>query len=73
MSGQFEIGGRYVDTKIEVVGDRAIERYRGEMKLTPKVGGEGIEVKVKGIHIYQRQSDGSWRMSQDIWNTDSPL
>jgi len=27
----------------------------------------------KYITIYQHQSDGSWKIARDIWNSDQPL
>ncbi len=38
--------------------------------FTPEAGGEAHTGNYKGIHIYRRQPDGSWRIAQDIWNSD---
>jgi ketosteroid isomerase-like protein len=27
---------------------------------------------LKGIHIYRRQADGSWKITHDAWNFDAP-
>jgi hypothetical protein len=27
----------------------------------------------KGLHVYGRQSDGSWKLTHDIWNSDHSL
>jgi ketosteroid isomerase-like protein len=62
----------YTASDIIVAGDTAIERYGGSVTLTP-TGGESLSGTFKGIHIYERQADGSWKMSQDIWNFDAPL
>jgi uncharacterized protein (TIGR02246 family) len=69
---QFAVSGQYTDSQIRVMGDWAIERYTGLLTVTPKAGGPAVEERLKGIHVYQRQSDGSWRIAQDIWNTDAP-
>ena len=66
------VNGRYTDAKITVNGDWAIERYSGVLRVTPKTGGAATEDRIKGIHIYRRQPDGSWRMVQDVWNHDAP-
>ncbi len=41
----------------------------GTVTLTP-AGGETVSETMKGIHIYQRQGDGSWKMVEDVWNFD---
>jgi uncharacterized protein (TIGR02246 family) len=69
---QFSVDGRYVNSQVSVLGDWAIERYDGVMRFTPKAGGPPTEHELKGVHIYRRQSDGSWRIAQDIWNANAP-
>jgi ketosteroid isomerase-like protein len=62
----------YTESEIAIAGDWAIERYAGSVTFTPAAGGDPISENLKGIHIYQRQADGSWKMVQDIWNYDAP-
>ena len=69
---QFEMRGEYTSSNVTVAGDWAIERYTGAMTVTPRAGGESVEESVRGIHIYRRQADGTWRIAQDIWTTDVP-
>ena len=69
---QATVQGKYTSSKIEVVGDWAIEHYTGMLTITPKAGGVAMEERMKGIHIYRRQPDGSWRIVHDVWNTDAP-
>ena len=69
---QATVNGRYTDAKITVNGDWASERYTGVLRVTPKTGGAATEDVIKGIHIYHRQPDGSWRIVQDVWNHDAP-
>jgi ketosteroid isomerase-like protein len=68
---QYRVDGRYTKADIVVAGDWAIERYDGEMTLTPKAGGRPIQNRLKGIHIYRREPDGSWRIAQDVWNSNT--
>jgi len=42
------------------------------LKLTPVAGGAVTEYVGKGMHIYRRQGDGSWKIAEDIWNSDKP-
>lgn len=60
----------YTDSDIVVLGDTAIETYAGTATMTPK-DGEAISATYKGVHVYERQADGSWKMSKDIWNFDA--
>lgn len=62
----------YTDSSIIVAGDWAIEHYGGAVTMTP-ADGESIDETIKGIHIYQRQEDGSWKMTHDIWNFDAAM
>lgn len=40
-------------------------------KLTPKAGGETIEMYGKIIEVCQKQPDGSWKFAREIWNLNS--
>ena len=62
----------YTSDEVVVAGDMAFERYTGSWSLTPVDGGEALSETLKGIHIYQRQEDGSWKIARDIWNSDNP-
>lgn len=72
MANQFSMTGRYSDAQVTVSGDVAVERFVAELRVTPNTGGAAMEERFKGIHVYRRQSDGSWRITHDVWNTDAP-
>src|SRR4029079_15485938 len=72
MQKEYAVAARYPETQITIAGDWAIERYTGEMTMTPRKGGKAIQEQLKGIHIYHRQPDGSWRITDDIWNSNAP-
>lgn len=60
----------YPDKRIVVSGDVAIEHYAGSWTFSPKDGGDPVSARFKGTHVYERQTDGSWKMAHDIWNYD---
>jgi uncharacterized protein (TIGR02246 family) len=59
--------------EVRVAADWAFERGRYTITLTPKAGGGPVDDSGKYITVYQRQSDGSWKIARDIWNSDQPL
>ena len=63
---------KYTDSDVKVVGDWAIEQYAGVITMTPKAGGESMTENLRGIHVYRRGEDGSWKITHDIWNSDTP-
>lgn len=72
---QFTVRGKHTastPSNIVLAGDWAFERLAFTLTMTPLAGGKPIQEVGKGIHIYRRQSDGSWKIAQDIWNTDNP-
>ena len=72
MFSQGSWSGRYTSSDVTVSGDLAVVRYVGEMTLTPKAGGAPVTEHIKGIHVMKRQPDGSWKIAQDVWNSDAP-
>ncbi len=70
---QFMASPSYTSSDITISGDWAIERFAGTLTLTPVGGGDPMEEPLKGIHVYRRGDDGSWKMVYDVWNSDTPL
>lgn len=70
---QFTASVNYTSSDITISGDWAIERYAGKLTMTPVGGGDSMEEVLKGIHVYRRGDDGSWKMVYDVWNSDLPL
>ncbi|HEX9631399.1 MAG TPA: nuclear transport factor 2 family protein [Gemmatimonadales bacterium] len=61
----------YDQSTITVAGDWAIEHYTGTVTMMPASGGAAMTESMKGIHVYRRGADGTWKMAMDVWNTDS--
>jgi ketosteroid isomerase-like protein len=63
----------YVDSEVEFADNIAVETYTGRLVVTPVAGGEPLTDVIKGVHIYERQADGSWKLTKDVWNSDLPV
>ena len=72
MFSQTSVSGRYTSSDVTVSGDLAVARFSGELTMTPKAGGAPVTERIKGIHVMKRQPDGSWKIVQDVWNSDAP-
>lgn len=58
--------------EMEVAGDWAYRR--GTYSMTMTMAGEADPVTETGkfVEIWQRQADGSWKITRDLWNSDEP-
>lgn len=54
--------------EVKVSGDLAYGRGFARVKLVPHAGGDTLISSAKYINILQRQPDGSWLTTHDIWN-----
>ncbi len=59
---------------VEVHGDLGVTRCKYTLKLTPKAGGETINAVPDGkaLTILRKQSDGSWKIVYDCFNSNVP-
>ena len=69
----FRVKVSLASDEIQILGDRAFRRGTFTLTLTPKSGGEDIGDQGKYLEIWERQTDGSWKIARDIWNSDKPL
>jgi ketosteroid isomerase-like protein len=62
-------------TPVETVidGDLAFQRGTFTTIATPKGEGDRLEVRGSFMRIYQRQENGDWRMTRDMFNSSTPL
>ena len=70
VTDQFSIDLDFSVEEVKTSGDWAFERFSFRRTMTPAGGGEPATARGKGIHVYRRQSDGSWKIARDIWNSD---
>lgn len=61
-------------TPVETVidGDLAFQRGTFTVNAMPKGEAERISVSGSFLRIYQRQPDGEWRMTRDMFNSSAP-
>ena len=59
---------------VKVYGDFGLSRGTYTLKMTPKAGGETIIVMPDGkaLTLFERQSDGSWKVLYDCFNSNVP-
>ena len=58
----------------KVYGDLGLTHCNATLDMTPKAGGETIHVArdAKALTLYERQSDGSWKVVYDCFNSNVP-
>jgi ketosteroid isomerase-like protein len=66
-------GASYDETDITVSGDLAVEYYTSSLTMRMEGAEEAVTEAMKGVHVYRKQADGSWKMTMDIWNSDAPM
>jgi ketosteroid isomerase-like protein len=59
----------FTSSHIEVCGGIAFERVDYTVSVYPESGPQTRDAG-KGLHVYRRQPDGSWKLALDIWNSD---
>lgn len=55
-----------------VRGDLAYARGTFATNLRPRGGGDGQQQVGKWVNVLEREGEGPWRISTQIWNTDAP-
>ena len=56
---------------VAVAGDYAIDTGTYSMTMKAKAGGDPMPDKGKYLAVWKRQSDGSWKLLRDAWNSDA--
>ena len=69
---QFTFNMGITNEEVEVAGDWAFARGTYTAILTPKAGGETIDIDGKYLTILKRQVDGSWKIFRDCFNSNVP-
>lgn len=59
--------------EVHVFGSLAFASGSFTLDLTPKSGGKQIQTTGKFMNVFRKQSDGSWKYAQAIFNFDKPM
>jgi len=71
---QFTLEETLSYSDLRVAGDWAVGTYTYAFTTTPKTGGGPSREVGKGVMLFRRMGDGSWKVSQAVWNRDdAPL
>ena len=54
--------------EVVVSGDLAVHRYSNVAILTPKAGGDPVELDRKNMDVLRKQPDGRWLVSRHMFN-----
>jgi ketosteroid isomerase-like protein len=60
----------FISSDVQLAGNTALERVTYTAIVWSQTGGPPSEDTGKGLHVYRRGPDGSWKLTQDIWNSD---
>jgi hypothetical protein len=55
---------------LEIHSNVAIDRHRWVLDSMPKRGCRPTHDEGKGIWIWRRHTDGTWKIARSIWNSD---
>ena len=69
---QFEFDESWSPTQTVVSGDLAFQQGTYVSTAKPRAGGESRTIRGSFLRIYQRQSNGEWRMTRDTFNSEPP-
>ncbi|MCB0167201.1 MAG: SgcJ/EcaC family oxidoreductase, partial [Anaerolineae bacterium] len=63
---------KITNEEVNASGDMAVARGTYAATITPKDGSEPITIDGKYMTLLKRQSDGSWKIFRDIYNSNVP-
>jgi uncharacterized protein (TIGR02246 family) len=69
---QFILEMKILNEELRVSGDIAFARGTYTESLTPKAGGEKEDYDGKYLTVLERQSDGTWKVIRDCFNSNVP-
>jgi ketosteroid isomerase-like protein len=68
---EFDVTEMWIPEETQLAGDWAYQRGSYDLLMTPRAGGASRAIKGWFMRIYQRQPNGEWRMTRDMFNIDN--
>lgn len=59
---------RFEHGQTVITGEMAFHEYVYTMKVTPRAGGPPTVGYGKGLQIFRREPDASWKILRNVWN-----
>lgn len=69
---RYDFSETWAPNETVIDGDLAFQRGTFTTIATPKGDGNRLEVSGSFLRIYQRQANGEWRMTRDMFNSSAP-
>ena len=69
MFDQYHVHQTLTSEELVIAGEWAFNRISVRETITPKTGGKPFRTENRGIDIYRRQADGSWKAARSITNS----
>jgi len=66
---QFDFAEEWHPIETVISGDLGFQRGTYTTTATPRAGGDARSISGNFLRIYQRQSNGEWRMTRDTFNS----
>jgi uncharacterized protein (TIGR02246 family) len=63
----------FTSSHIHLAGDTALECITYTVIVWRGSEASPMKDVGKGLHVYARQPNGSWKLTQDIWNSDQSV
>ena len=70
---RYDFSETWVPVETLIDGDLGFQRGTFTVIATPKGDGARVDVSGSFLRIYQRQPNGEWRMTRDMFNSSTPL
>lgn len=61
------------EREVTVAGDHAFERHGFSVTIVPKRRGARIHDDIRTLVVWKRDTQGNWRIVQQIWNSVRPV
>jgi len=61
------------ERQVTVAGNQAFDRASMSVTIIPKERGPTIRDDIRSLTVWRRESDDTWKISHQIWNSTKPV